>query len=109
MCEGHRLRLRAAHHVARDLAHDACHEVAVPLGAITDRGSGPGVWVLAPGGSAVRFRPVRVDKMETEDALLSGGLKAGETVVALGAHLLTDGEHVRVAAQTANQEVATNE
>jgi len=84
-------------------------QVAVPLGAITDRGSGPGVWVLAPGGPAVRFRPVRVDKMETEDALLSGGVKAGETVVALGAHLLTDGEHVRVAAKTANQEVATNE
>ena len=84
-------------------------QVAVPLGAITDRGSGPGVWVLAPGGPAVRFRPVRVDKMETEDALLSGGVKAGETVVALGAHLLTDGEHVRVAAKAANQEVATNE
>lgn len=82
-------------------------EVSVPLGAITDRGSGPGVWVLAPGATAVSFRPVRVDKMEAEDALLSGGLKAGETVVALGAHLLSDGERVRVV--TANQEVATNE
>ena len=82
-------------------------EVSVPLGAITDRGSGPGVWVLAPGASAVSFRPVRVDKMEAEDALLGGGLQVGETVVALGAHLLSDGEHVRVV--TANQEVATNE
>jgi RND family efflux transporter MFP subunit len=84
-------------------------EVSVPLGAITDRGSGPGVWVLAPGGSAVSFRPVRVDKMGAEDALLSGGLKAGETVVALGAHLLSDGEQVRVAAEAANQEVTINE
>jgi RND family efflux transporter MFP subunit len=82
-------------------------EVSVPLGAITDRGSGPGVWVLAPGATAVSFRPVRVDKLEAEDALLGGGLKAGETVVALGAHLLTDGERVRVV--SANQEVATNE
>jgi RND family efflux transporter MFP subunit len=82
-------------------------QVSVPLGAITDRGSGPGVWVLAPGATAVSFRPVRVDKLEAEDALLSGGLKAGETVVALGAHLLSDGERVRVF--TANQEVATNE
>lgn len=82
-------------------------EVSVPLGAITDRGRGPGVWVLAPGATTVSFRPVRVDKMEAEDALLSGGLKAGETIVALGAHLLSDGEHVR--AVTANQEVATNE
>ena len=82
-------------------------EVSVPLGAITDRGSGPGVWVLPQGGTTVSFRPVRVDKMEAEDALLGGGLKAGETVVALGAHLLSDGEHVRVV--TANQELATNE
>ena len=73
--------------------------MSVPLGAITDRGGGPGVWVLAPGATAVSFRPVRVDKMGAEDALLSGGLKAGETVVALGAHLLSDGEHVRVAAK----------
>jgi RND family efflux transporter MFP subunit len=81
-------------------------QVSVPLGAITDRGSGPGVWVLAPGGTAVSFRPVRVEKMGAEDALLSGGLRAGETVVALGAHLLSDGETVRVAG---NKEVATNE
>jgi RND family efflux transporter MFP subunit len=84
-------------------------EVSVPLGAITDRGTGPGVWVLAPGATSVSFRPVRVDKMEAEDALLSGGLKAGETVVALGAHLLSDGEQVRVANKAPNQEVATNE
>jgi RND family efflux transporter MFP subunit len=84
-------------------------EVSVPLGAITDRGGGPGVWVLAPGATAVSFRPVRVDKLEAEDALLSGGLKAGETVVALGAHLLSDGEQVHVAANAANTEVATNE
>lgn len=82
-------------------------EVSVPLGAITDRGNGPGVWVLPPDGTTVSFRSVRVDKMEAEDALLSGGLKAGETVVALGAHLLSDGERVRVV--TANQELATNE
>jgi len=82
-------------------------EVSVPLGAITDRGSGPGVWVLPQGGTAVSFRPVQVDKLEAEDALLGGGLKVGETVVALGAHLLSDGEHVRVV--TANQELATNE
>ena len=84
-------------------------QVSVPLGAITDRGSGPGVWVLAPGATAVSFRPVQVQKMGAEDALLGGGLKAGENVVALGAHLLSDGEHVRVAANAANKEVATNE
>ncbi len=81
-------------------------EVSVPIGALTDRGSGPGVWVLAPGGTAVSFRPVRVEKMGAEDALLRGGVKAGETIVALGAHLLSDGEAVRVAA---DKEVATNE
>jgi multidrug efflux pump subunit AcrA (membrane-fusion protein) len=75
--------------------------VSVPLGAITDRGGGPGVWVLTKGATAVSFRPVQVDKMGSEDALLSGGVKAGETVVALGAHLLEDGEHVRVTKKAA--------
>lgn len=79
--------------------------VSVPLGAITDRGSGPGVWVIAPGAKSVTFRTVKVKKMQAEVALLESGLKAGETVVALGAHLLNDGEQVRVA----NKEVATNE
>jgi RND family efflux transporter MFP subunit len=79
--------------------------LTVPLGAITDRGSGPGVWVIAPGAKTVAFRTVKVKKMEAEVALLESGLKAGETVVALGAHLLNDGEQVRVA----SKEVTTNE
>ncbi len=79
--------------------------VSVPNGAITARGNGPGVWVLAQSSSAVTFRPVQISEMGAEEAQLKGGLKVGETVVALGAHLLNEGEQVRVA----KKEFASNE
>jgi RND family efflux transporter MFP subunit len=67
----------------------------VPLAAITDRGKGPGVWVVR--SSTVSFRPVRIARMSDEVAVLSDGLRGGEQIVALGAHLLNDGQQVRVA------------
>jgi RND family efflux transporter MFP subunit len=71
--------------------------VSLPIGAITDRGSGPGVWILAKDPPAVTFRPVQISKMGAEDVQLKGGVKVGETVVALGAHLLNEGQQVQVA------------
>jgi RND family efflux transporter MFP subunit len=72
-------------------------EMAVPLGAISDDGRGPGVWVLTPRGSLVSFRPVRVVRLEAERAVVSSGVHIGERVVALGVHELHEGERVRVA------------
>jgi RND family efflux transporter MFP subunit len=69
----------------------------VPLASITDRGQGPGVWVLNKNTSTVSFRLVKVLRMDSEDATVANGLEPGEEVVALGAHLLSDGQHVRVA------------
>jgi RND family efflux transporter MFP subunit len=68
----------------------------IPLAAITDRGKGPGVWVLNEKPSTVSFRPVTILRMGEEDASVSGGLKPGDQVVALGAHRLSDGQQVRV-------------
>jgi len=73
----------------------------VPLGAITDRGKGPGVWVFNGKSSAVSFRPVKVLRLDGEDAVLSDGVRPGEQIVALGAHLLRDGQQVRVADEKA--------
>jgi RND family efflux transporter MFP subunit len=68
----------------------------VPVGAIDDRGKGPGLWVLDAAASTVAFRPVLVHQFGRETALVSGGISAGDTVVALGGYLLREGEHVRV-------------
>ena len=68
---------------------------AVPIGAITDEGKGPGVWVLDGGTSAVSFRPVRIAEFGGESVILNGGVRVGETIVALGGHLLHEGQNVR--------------
>jgi RND family efflux transporter MFP subunit len=71
----------------------------VPIASIIDRGNGPGVWALNMKTSTVSFRPVKVLRLGDEDAVLADGVKPGEEVVALGAHLLSDGQHVRLADQ----------
>jgi RND family efflux transporter MFP subunit len=73
----------------------------VPLAAITDRGKGPGVWVLNQKSSTVAFRPVKVLRIDSEDAVIADGVKPGEEIVALGAHLLSEGQHVRVGEEKA--------
>ena len=79
----------------------------IPLSALTDNGKGPGVWVLesANGLEAVTaWRPVTLAGVSQESALLTAGLEPSETFVAMGAHLLRAGAHVRVSEQ---QEEAT--
>jgi RND family efflux transporter MFP subunit len=68
----------------------------VPNAAITDRASGPGVWILNRNALTVSFRPVAVSRIGEEDTYLNSGLKPGEEIVALGAHLLHEGQQVRV-------------
>jgi len=69
--------------------------VQLPVGAIHDRGSGPGVWIV-DGNSEVKFRSVTIASIGQEQVVLSGGVQAGEKVVALGAHLLHEGQVVNV-------------
>jgi hypothetical protein len=76
---------------------DASDPEEVPIAAITDRGNGPGVWVLNQKTSTVSFQRVKVLRLNEEYAILSEGVQPGEQIVALGAHLLSDGQQVRVA------------
>jgi RND family efflux transporter MFP subunit len=74
-------------------------EVArVPLGALYDDGKSPGVWIFNPESSSVSFHAVQVHRLAEETAAVSG-VRTGERVVALGAHLLHEGKRVRVAEQ----------
>ncbi len=68
----------------------------VPVSSILDQGKGPGLWVLNPPTSTVSFQPVQVRQLGEELATISGNLRPGQQVVALGVHLLHDGERVRV-------------
>jgi RND family efflux transporter MFP subunit len=70
--------------------------VEVPLGALYDNGQSSGVWVVNPHSSSVSLRAVQVRRLAEETAVVSG-VKSGERVVALGAHLLHQDERVRLA------------
>src|SRR5436190_3977892 len=70
--------------------------VQLPVGAIHDRGNGPGVWIVDD-KSEVKFRSVQIASVGQEQVVLSSGVQAGEKVVALGAHLLHEGQVVNLA------------
>jgi RND family efflux transporter MFP subunit len=73
-------------------------EVQVPLGAVLDDGGKTGVWVLNAATSTVHFRPIKLVRMTSESAVISG-LNSGDSVVSLGAQLLWEDARVRTAAE----------
>ena len=78
----------------------------VPLGALHDAGKGAGVWLIEGEPATVRWAPVLIEHMDGEQARVSGALTAGERIVALGAHLLHQGQTVRIERQPAVAAVA---
>lgn len=69
-------------------------ETEIPLGAVLDDGQKTGVWLLDDAASVVTFQPVRLVRVTSETAVVSG-LQAGRQIVSLGAHLLREGQQVR--------------
>ena len=80
---------------------------SVPLGAIFDKGDGPGVWIV--NNDTVSFRPVQIARVGAETAILQKGVVPGDRVVALGGHLLHEGERVRTNGEAASAMQAQNE
>src|SRR4051794_6902937 len=74
-------------------------EVQVPLGAVLDNGRRTGVWMFDSVTSTVAFWPVRLVRVTSETAVISG-LSSGDPVVSLGAHLLQEGARVRTASES---------
>lgn len=74
---------------------------SVPMGALHDAGKGPGVWLIQGQPAKVTWRPVAVQRLGDDVAFVTGPFKSGERIVALGAHLLREGETVRLAAEPA--------
>jgi RND family efflux transporter MFP subunit len=73
----------------------------VPLGAIYDSGKGPGVWIVDAKTSTVSWRAVQLAAVGEETATVTAGLAAGERFVALGAHMLHQGERISLQAGAA--------
>ncbi|HWV95380.1 MAG TPA: efflux RND transporter periplasmic adaptor subunit [Vicinamibacterales bacterium] len=69
----------------------------LPIGAIFDAGKGPGVWRVEGETPRVSWRAVEVAALGDETAAVVGPLEPGDRIVALGAHLLHEGESVRLA------------
>jgi len=70
----------------------------VPLGALYDDGKSSGIWVLDAATSTVSYRAIEVHRLAEEAAFVSG-VRPGERIVALGAHLLHEGAQVRTAGE----------
>lgn len=72
----------------------------VPIGALLDSGSGPGLWIIEGEPAHVTWRPVTVQSLGDDVAQIAGNLNIGDRIIALGAHLLREGEQVRLTDQT---------
>ena len=77
----------------------------VPIGAILDEGKGAAVWVVQ--GDQVRRQPVTVVQVQDGNAQVVGVLGLGERIVALGAHLLSEGAQVRLDSEAPAPSTAT--
>jgi RND family efflux transporter MFP subunit len=67
----------------------------LPLSALYNQGSGPGVWVIDAEGRP-SLRPVDVEAYEARHVLISRGLAEGDKVITLGVQKLDAGQQVRI-------------
>jgi len=80
-------------------SQDSQPEVQVPLGAVLDDGRTTGVWVFDSATSTVRLQPIKLLRVTSETAVISGS-SSGDQIVSLGAHLLHEGARVRTASES---------
>ena len=70
--------------------------MSVPLSALRSVGEKYTVWVIDQSSMTVREQTVQVRRIGRETASVTGDLKPGDTVVALGAHLLHPDQKIRL-------------
>ena len=85
----------------------ARRDLRVPIGALFDAGGGPGVWTIVDEPARVRWRPIEPHRIDDETVSVSAGLQEGDRVVSLGAHVLHEGQEVRLAGEAAAREGAS--
>lgn len=80
----------------------------VPIAGLLDSGNGPGVWVVEDKPTQVTWRPVSVQSLSDDVARIEGDFNINDRVIALGAHLLHEGQQVRLTNEH-NPVIAENE
>ncbi|MBV8740430.1 MAG: efflux RND transporter periplasmic adaptor subunit [Sinobacteraceae bacterium] len=69
-------------------------EIDIPATALFHQGADPAVWVLQGAQAQLALRRVAVLRYQDRSVILSGGLKEGERIVAVGVHAVFAGERV---------------
>ena len=68
----------------------------LPLSAVFNQGAGASVFVADAATGRIELKPVTVKSYETRDAIITGGVAEGDSVVAMGVHKLDPAQKVRV-------------
>ncbi len=91
-------------HLDQEETDGAEQQYEIPIGALYDGGAGTSVWVINSDTSTLSRQSVEIAKLGSETALISKGLKLGEQILALGAHLVTEGEQVKILADPTQEQ-----
>lgn len=70
----------------------------LPMTALFNEGNRPAVWIVNPADNTTKLVPVEVSRFETQDFLVSNGLKDGDNVVVAGVQQLRPAMPVRLLA-----------
>jgi membrane fusion protein, multidrug efflux system len=70
--------------------------IKLPTSAVFEAQQASQVWLLDRASMTVKAQPVQVAGADGNDVVIAAGLKAGDTVVSTGAHVLSPGQKVRL-------------
>ena len=74
--------------------------IKLPLQAVFEQQGQSMVWLLDRATMVVRANPIRIEGAEGNQVVVSQGLAPGQTIVTAGVHALTQGQKVRLYAET---------
>lgn len=69
--------------------------IVLPYTVLSSTAAGPAVWRVAPESGHVTLSPIEIDRYETGQIVLAGGVAPGDRIVARGAQLLYPGRQVQ--------------
>ena len=70
--------------------------VRLPYSALLDGDKGTAFVYITPDGKTVYKRQVTIASIEREEALISGGLKAGDQIIVSGSPYLAEGSAIKI-------------
>jgi membrane fusion protein, multidrug efflux system len=80
---------------------NAVQAFAVPLAAVMQDATTPTIWLLDESATRIRRTPVTLIRLTRDAAIITGALKSGDRIVALGVHMLDADKPIRVVEQRA--------